>query len=106
VKAAHDLHAGFLFEGKRMREFLDEILEFIGSETLTDEEFDDIDLSVEEYSFEVYVALRTVLEGRENVSTQVRKLKAYFQARDVDLESDSVIPTANSNILIGGGVDD
>ena len=84
-----------------MREFLDAILEFIESESLTDEEFESVSLSVEEYNRDTYVALRTVLEGRENVSGQVRKLKAYFTAKGVDTNEPSPTPTPMSNIYIG-----
>ncbi len=84
------------------REFLDDIFDFIGSETLTDEEYDTISLEAElEYDKPTYEALRSVLEGRENVSGQVKKLKAYFCARGADLAGDTVIPTPNSNIFIG-----
>lgn len=88
-----------------MREFLDEILEVISSESLTDEEFDTLSEELtEEYSSAVYLALRGVLEARENVSEQVKRLKLYFIARGVDVSGTPAIPTPNSNIFIGSEI--
>jgi hypothetical protein len=84
-----------------MRDFLDTILEFIGSESLTDEEFETVTLEDEEYTKEVYLALRTILEARETVSGEVKRLKLYFIARNVDISDAPSVPTPNSNILIG-----
>jgi hypothetical protein len=90
-----------------MREFLDAILAVIGSESLTDEEFDGVELEGSPaYSKATYLAVRTVLEGRENVSGQVQRLKLYFIARGVDVSDTPKIPTAQSNIFLGGGLDD
>ncbi len=84
-----------------MRDFLDAILEFISSESLTDEEFDSLTVTVEEYTKEVYEALKGVLEARESVSGQPKRLKLYFIAKGVDLLG---VPstTPNSNIFLGG----
>lgn len=84
-----------------MREFLDSILTFIQSESLTDEEFETIELEDESYSVETYLALRTILEARENVSDQVERLRTYFMARGVDVDATPDVPTPVSNILIG-----
>lgn len=85
-----------------MRDFLDEILEFIGSESLTDEEFETVSEDLEaDFTKEVYDALRAVLESRENVSGQVKRLTDYFTAKGITLSA-STIPTPNSNILFGG----
>lgn len=83
------------------RAFLDSILGFIGSESLTDVEFDSLPEGLEiGYTQPVYLALKGVLEGRENVSGQGRKLKSYFVAKGVDLSGQNV-HTPASNILIG-----
>lgn len=84
-----------------MRDFLDLILDFIGSESLTDEEYaSSADLSLTaEYTEEVYDFLRGVLEARENVSEQVDRLSWYFQANGLDVGDD--VPSAQSNILVG-----
>ncbi len=88
-----------------MRDFLDAILEFIGSESLTDEEFDAIELEDEEYTTEVYEALKLVLEGRENVSGQAKRLKLYFVAKGVSLDGTTANPLPSSNIFIGGSLE-
>ena len=86
-----------------MRDFLDAILEFIESETLTDEEFETVDEDLfAEYTKEVYLALRSVLESRESISGQVKRLKQYFCAKGVDISDTAAVPTPLSNILIGG----
>jgi len=88
-----------------MRDFLDAILAFINAESLTDEEFEGIDLEGSPaYTKETYTALRTVLEARETVSDQVKRLKLYFIAKGVDVSTTPTIPTAKSNIYIGDGL--
>lgn len=87
-----------------MRTFLDAILAFINAESLTDEEFESIELTEQVYTKEVYLALRTILEARELVSDQVKRLKLYFIAKGVDVSSTPTVPTAKSNIFIGSGL--
>ena len=83
-----------------MREFLDSILEFIGSESLSDEEFGISELESSEvaYSVEVYNGLKAVLGERELVSQQESRLGYYFLANGVDIDS---TPITTSNIYIG-----
>jgi hypothetical protein len=84
-----------------MREFLDGIFSHIGSSSLTDNEYETINTALPaDYTKEVYEALRTVLENRENVSGQTKKLKLFFLSKGIDLNG-SAIATANSNIFIG-----
>lgn len=87
-----------------LRTFVDGIFSFIGSESLTDEEYSGLEAVepplTEEYTKPLYDALKEVLQAREGVSGQGRKLKSYFQAKGVDLHG-SLVPTPNSNILIG-----
>lgn len=84
------------------RQFLDEILEFIDTESLTDEEWDSIDLEgTDAYTKEVYLALKTVLENREDVSGKTKRLKLFFIAKGVNLSDSPAIHPARSNILIG-----
>lgn len=86
-----------------MRDFLDAILDFIGSESLTDAEFATIDPALlPDYTKEVYEALKLVLEGRDSVSGQGKKLKLYFIAKGVDLTGASPTHRPASNILFGG----
>lgn len=88
-----------------MRDFLDAILAFINAESLTDEEFEGVELEgTPSYTKETYLALRTVLEARESVSDAVKRLKLYFIAKGVDVSSTPSIPTPRSNIFIGSGL--
>lgn len=85
-----------------MRDFLDAILDFIGSESLTDEEFESLSEDLEQdYTKEVYLALKGVLEARESVSGQPKKLKLYFVAKGVDISDAGAAVTPKSNIFIG-----
>jgi len=84
-----------------VRLFLNNILSFIGSESLTDAEFNSIGVSQEGYTRENYEALKSVLQNREGVSGQLKKLQNYFSAKGVDLTNQPTrIPA--SEILIGG----
>lgn len=88
-----------------LREFLDSILEFIGSESLTDDEWDTITLpAVNTLSKEMYEALKAVLLTREDVSGQGKKLKLYFISAGVDLSAAPPVHVPNSNILFGGSI--
>lgn len=88
-----------------LREFLDDILDFIGSESLTDEEFETVEAIepavTETYVKETYLALKGVLETRDSVSGQPKKLKLYFIAKGVDLSDTGAAKTPKSNIFIG-----
>ncbi len=85
-----------------MRDYFDEILQFIGAESLTDGEFeactlDDILDEVANYDF-----LLGVLQARETVSSSGSRLQYYFQAMGVEVETPS---TAQSNIFVGGSLE-
>ncbi len=88
-----------------MRDFIDAVLEVIECESLTDDEFDTLEIETAAYDKETYTAIRTILEARENVSNAVKRLKLYFIARGADLSSSSSVPTPNSNIFIGAGLE-
>lgn len=85
-----------------MRDFVDEILAFIGSESLTDGEFLLITETETEYTKALYDEIQAILLERESISGQLKKLKAFFEAKGVDLTAPAVF--ANSNILIGGAL--
>lgn len=85
------------------RGFYDSILGFIGAESLTDEEFESIEVETPDYNQETYLALRAILEGRENVSDQVKRLESFFIAKGVSVSS-STIPAPASNIFLGSGL--
>lgn len=86
-----------------LRDFLDAILTFIESETLTDDEYDTVTLTAPgAYTKETYEQLKLILESRETVSGQGKKLKLYFIAKGVDLSGAPPVHISSSNILIGG----
>lgn len=91
---------------EELRQFLDAILQAINSESLTDEEFESIDLPASplEYNKATYEALKTVLETREEVSGQRKRLKLYFLSRGADLDGASATYIPKSNILYGGAI--
>lgn len=81
-----------------MRDFLNTILLFIGSESLTDDEFDSIVETDQVYSNEVYLALHDILINRESVSSQTDKLYYFFKAKGTDL---SQATDPQSNFFVG-----
>ena len=82
-----------------MRDFLNSILQFIGTTTLTDEEYEATGTLVGlDYTQEHYDALAGVLASRESVSNLQEKLVAYFAAKGTSVVAAS---TGKSNILIG-----
>lgn len=86
-----------------MRDFLDAILAFIGSESLTDDEYASLPSGLTEaYNLANYEALKTILTAREGVSGQLKRLKAYFISKGVDLSDSS--RTASSQIFIGSAL--
>lgn len=89
-----------------MRTFLNAILSFIGSESLTDEEFAALPEGLTEaYNKANYDALKAVLQDRESVSGQLSKLYSYFQAKGVDVSASGAAVTPNSQILVGVALD-
>lgn len=87
-----------------MRDSIDAVLEHIGAESLTDDEFDSLEIEAFALDFDTYQAIREVLEARENVSDSVNRLGLYFQSAGVELSGED--PTASSNILIGDTLED
>lgn len=81
-----------------MRAFLNAILAFIDAASLSDEEFDSIDLEDQEYTSVVYDELLAVLDSRETVSNTRDRLRYYFLAKDVEI---SETEAAETNIYAG-----
>ena len=81
-----------------MRDFLDAILAFIGTTSLTDDEFDAIQVDEQVLSFDLYNELGSVLNARESVSNTLTRLTHYFLAAGVEVSEPSA---AKSNIFIG-----
>lgn len=75
---------------------------FIGSESLTDEEFATVTLSVQEYSQDCFNQLKSILEARESVSTQLSRLTYFFLAKGVQVTDTE--PTPKSNIFLGSSL--
>lgn len=89
-----------------MRDFLDQILDFIGTSSLTTEEYELILLEDEEMENleRVYFELSKVLDARSEISTYRERLRFYFLAQGADISQAQATPPARSNILIGGGL--
>lgn len=84
-----------------MRDWLNAILGFIGTTSLTDEEYQGMNLvnvETQIYSQAAYDALAAVLVGRENVSQMQSRLIGVFKAKGTDV---TPAVTAETNILLG-----
>ncbi len=87
-----------------MRDFLNAILAFISSESLTDGEYAAFPTGLDqEYSAEIYEGLKTLLIARESVSLQYSRLKAFFVAKGLIIQAVARPPI--SQILVGSGLD-
>jgi len=87
-----------------MRNFLDSILSEIDSESLTDNEFDSMDPvpTVQAYNTEIYNVLKAILQSREGVSGQLKRLQSLFIAKGVDLTAPA--RDASSQIFFGSPI--
>ncbi len=85
-----------------MRDYLNAVLEFIGAESLTDEEFDSITLVSTEDQVAVYNVLRVVLEARELVSEMTLRLQNYYLAKGIAVV---LPPHPVTNIFVGGPIE-
>ena len=84
-----------------MRDWLNAILGFIGSTTLTDQEYAGMNLlnvETQVYSQAAYDALSAVLLTRENVSQMQARLVGVFKAKGTEVNP---ADTAKTNILLG-----
>ncbi len=95
------------------RDFLDDVLEFIGAETLTDDESDAAELANMSYDVASYAVLKSILDSRESASDMLYKLAFYYLGRGVNVAKvntsaplDGEAPKGpKSNILIGIALD-
>jgi hypothetical protein len=85
-----------------MRDDLNAILSFIGSESLTDDEFDSIDLDGMGDRVAVYQVLLLILESREAVSDTTTRLQNYFLAEGTSISGP---PESDSNIFVGSSLE-
>ncbi len=84
-----------------MRDWLNAILGFIGTTSLTDQEWNGInasDMTTQTYNQAAYDQLSKVLLGRENVSDLQQRLIGIFKAKGTDV---APAVTAQTNILLG-----
>lgn len=84
-----------------MRDWLNAILGFIGTTSLTDEEYQSMNLvnvETQIYSQAAYDALSAVLVGRENVSQMQERLVGVFAAKGTQVKPAEL---AKTNILLG-----
>lgn len=81
-----------------MREFLNAILAFISSESLTDAEFLACKSQLPIFDQSTYDDLSRVLLGRDNITDSQTRLLAVYKAKGVNIEP---IDTAKTNILLG-----
>jgi hypothetical protein len=81
-----------------MRDFLNAVLAFIGSASLSDDEFSGLEIESASYNSATYDALLAILDARETVSNTRDRLRYYFLARNVSISETSA---GKSNIYIG-----
>lgn len=84
-----------------MRAILNAILQFIGAETLTDEEYESLDLEITASDKEKFTALKGVLNSREAVSSMFARLTSYFKAKGMTFTAEEQQPLAKSNVFVG-----
>lgn len=87
-----------------MRDYLNAILNFIGAESLTDEEFNALTLENTDDQIAVYQALLGVLQSRDLVSDDMTmRLQSYFLAKGIAVVKVEKIPV--SNIFVGASLE-
>lgn len=85
-----------------MRQFFDDILSFIVTTSLTNQEFESCTSTVPIYAQSTYDDLSRVLDSRGGSATVFQdRLKNYFLARGANIEP---AKTGKSNIFIGGAL--
>jgi hypothetical protein len=81
------------------RDFLNAVLAWIQTSSLTDEEYDSVSLVSAGYDQSTYAALSLVLDSRESVSSLQDRLKAFFESKGVEVTA--VVSSGKSNIFLG-----
>jgi hypothetical protein len=82
-----------------MRDFIDAILTVISTASLSNEEYDALEISSAAYDQETYDAIAAVLDARESISVLKDRLIAYFKVKGLDV---APLDTAKTNIFVGG----
>jgi len=83
-----------------MRVWLNAILAFIGTASLTDLEFNAIDtdvLTLNTYNTAVYSALSAVITSRGDAGNMQTRLVSFFKAKGLEVSADIAV----SNIYLG-----
>lgn len=83
-----------------MRDFLNAILTFLSLSSLTDDEFDSLEIESAGLDVETYEALDAIVAARDSVSDARDRLRYYFLAKGVSITE----VEGSSNILVGGSV--
>lgn len=83
-----------------MRDFINAVLAFIGTSSLTDLEFSALTITAAGYDNATYLAIVGVLDSREGVSTMRDRARYVFLAKGLELDDPPA--AAKSNILVGG----
>lgn len=85
-----------------MRATLNAILAFIGATSLTDEEWESLELSEDPSERDQFNALKYILVQREAVSDMYRRLVSYFKAKGMSFgDESSSAAIGSSNIFVG-----
>lgn len=86
-----------------MRDFLNAILIFIGSTSLTNDEFEDFSGLSYGYNLDTFNKLKMLLIERDEVTESTERLQSYFQAKGLSFDVDPG-EIAVSNIFIGAAL--
>ena len=86
-----------------MRDFVNFILNFIGSTSLTTEEFEGLDLPTWGNDIDTFNQIKMLLIERDETTEIMERLEFYFKGRGVDV-GDPVVEVAKSNIFIGSAL--
>ncbi len=81
-----------------MREILNGVLQAIGAESLTDNEWESIEDTDLAENVARYTALDAILFARESVSTIRDRLRYYYLAKGTELPT---VASGSSNVLVG-----
>lgn len=87
--------------GIAMRDTLDGILEAIGAESLTDEEFYSVEIDDINDPSEVYAALLLVLDSRGLVGNMPDRLRYYYLSKGIVFGEEE---RSKSNIFVGAPI--
>lgn len=87
------------------RSVCDQILRFIGAESLTDDEWATLTVTVNSTGLEVYQALYGVLDARGSTAAMMDRLACYFKAKGIDIVVETEREPGQPHILIGSDLE-